>query len=525
MLNPDNVIRNLLIKVALSAAQQQQIRNILAGANVLDAINAGILQAEDLLSPTAPPTVLVASKIPQLILACEIGLKTNSVREKRIPLLFWLRDSSSFYPFILSPANLSSLGDFPTLEIVPNFREYLELNIEAAKKWDNIREELNEIGKLAPSRFKEKKIRAEDVCKQLEQLRDFIGAHRILREEYFDISTATNQYINANPEPLQTAATQYFNALFLEENKELIKEPAFFRKGEGVQLGRKMVIDYIDKSTRTPHTIAYFIKTHQYGSTSHTSSAKTVDPKELFIYKAIAYMGAGAKVHFFFNPLSHGGFYIATQDASFTKQADRVKSFETYDRLKDSLNLQDIYSVRQETKVALAKLDILARIFRLHDITTNSGNFGRVTVDGIREKWKIVDFRIDTFSSYLYDNIFAGFISGNGTYNYDGLLGALLRERPEAERLYTAKSVIQELDQGLKTSIPDRHKISLIPAIDRAAVEIREYVDRNNNFLRIEPSSIADFERYVESVKINYSQLKRDILARAPERITQISLV
>jgi hypothetical protein len=141
---------------------------------------------------------------------------------------------------------------------------------------------------------------------------------------------------------------------------------------------------------------------YQGGPTKN--NIKSVDPpgaKEVFVYEFLYQLGIGPEVHFIV-PI-HGTkqtIYVATKDAGLT--------------LLEKLNAESV-SIR-----VLLKMDFVARLLWLDDCTTNSTNC--VQVDG---KPIILDFRIRTLHEqfrYVKNDLLARFLSGNGQFNYVGLM-------------------------------------------------------------------------------------------------------
>jgi len=257
-----------------------------------------------------------------------------------------------------------------------------------------------------------------------------------------------------------------------------------------------------------PHRITYHIKTHQHGSTSQASSTKPVDPKELFVYKVLEYIGYGPKTHFFFNPLSIGGFFIATQDLAFTKIIGKKKSFIFFDNVKEKYNATPNASEHDEARRALICLDILSRILRLHDTTTNPGNFGQATVESGIHKWKFLDFRIASDADFYFNpQIFEGFQEGNGIFNYDyaDFLKHTFRDPTyEKRKMEMANQIMAELHEGRLCQSRKTKKMSLPAAMGQAYKKIQGYITENQAALRIDlDAALTDFGKYFEAIRQN----------------------
>jgi hypothetical protein len=271
----------------------------------------------------------------------------------------------------------------------------------------------------------------------------------LLLKEQLGLSRDIAQHINAHVLSIQKAAQVYFEQ-FYGRNKKVITSITFTPKLSGDYSGTKINIEYKDNDIGPIHKISYFVKTHQYGSTSRSASMAPVDLKELFAYKVLEYIGFGPKVHFIANPLSSGGFYIATQDAAFTKETSKSKFFHRYEDLepKFKAHLASNNKVDHETSKGISAIDILSRILVLTDAATNATNFGQVTVREKEIKWKIIDFRAMTISQYGMLEIYEGFKLGNGRFNYPETMATILRHQDEPEKINTSYQVITEFETG-----------------------------------------------------------------------------
>ena len=194
-----------------------------------------------------------------------------------------------------------------TLELEKNLSaDYSKIDKEDnadLEKWLSIKNEITALAQMPNSRVSERKTRAAAISLKLLPLGSFFQKYPFLFAEYWQISQSLFQYINAQLQAIDECARKYFQDYFTKENKE-IKNIQFFPKKGGDQLGRRMVIQYLDTATKEQREICYHIKTHQYGSRGGQGNRKPVDPKELFIYKVLEYTGMGTKAHFFFNFLS-----------------------------------------------------------------------------------------------------------------------------------------------------------------------------------------------------------------------------
>lgn len=341
--------------------------------------------------------------------------------------------------------------------------------------------------------------------------------HQNLLAEYTGISKQISQYINKLTQPIEEAATRYFNELFLQNGKT-IKNITFHNKRAGVQIGITMHIDYSDALGE--YRAIFHIKTHQYGSTTIRSSIEPVDSKELYIYRVLEYTGNGPKAHFFLNPLSHGGFFIATQDLAFSKLSKR-KQFTSFDNVMENYNATpDSDDIQHEkARLGLVRLDILSRILRINDTTMNPGNFGFVTIDETREKWKILDFRTpdkETSDTYNNPNIFDGFYKGNGVFNYDyaNFLRYIFKNPTQMNHKFDmAYEVVKELELGKASQSREGiRKMPLLSAMDKALEEITAYVQANSAVMRVDAiTALDDLTQYHAALRHNYWTLTTGI--------------
>ena len=226
-------------------------------------------------------------------------------------------------------------------------------------------------------------------------------------------------FIDINELPklvLQVKATEYF------EQRYPGSSVVFSEKLNGVQLGSiAEVTSIIGKKIR------FYIKTHRKGLLSQFSStAKPVDLTEIFLYKFLEKIGFGPEVHFFYsNPEE---FYICTRDAGDIDSQSNM-SFMTFSNFIDSdATKQIVERVRSmdpcnETidydtdkfMLAIVEIDILCRLFDMHDVLKNADNFGFILNSNRIERFSIIDFSPTSYG-LCGDEIYKGFIEGNGVF-------------------------------------------------------------------------------------------------------------
>lgn len=402
---------------------------------------------------------------------------------------------------------------------------------DAEKLWEKIKVKIATLKGIPRIDIKARKHLANEILIEIESpmLRGYLRSDSTLFDEYISLSSEFRQYAQARLESLNLATKAHFERVF-SENGKIIQDMNFFGKTGGDQLGQKVVINYknpesvdavvgvassssaaaasgggsggasggagaaarsvsLSAAEAGVHTISYFIKTHQFGSKSSASAIGSVDLKELFIYKLLEYTGFGPKVDFFFgSPPTESGLYIATQDAAFSKDATKAKSFVLYEALKDNFERERSVGgmIDKEAQAGICATDILSRIFCLQDVATNSTNFGRVSKSDGTSKWKIIDFRVETRAgAYIIPGIFEGFSFGNGMFNYSHFLGYLLRDRPEVDRIKTGMQVMQELEIGRPHQSKKGFKMPLMQAMNSAFCEVVRFAASHQRELGI----------------------------------------
>lgn len=224
----------------------------------------------------------------------------------------------------------------------------------------------------------------------------------------------------------------------------------------------------------------------------------------MFIYKVLEYIGYGPKAHFFFNRLSPGGFFVATQDAGFTKGVGKTKTFTIFDKIKQKYGANPAAEEYRDARRNIICLDMLARIFRLTDTTTNPGNYGFTQVSGDeRRKWKIIDFRFpDQPEFYLNRNILQGFEEGNTEFCYKvyPFIEYVLQNREFRREKYTAANqIVHELLEG--RACKRGKKMSLIVAMQHAYQETTDYFQQYGRELEV--TDFNDFELYYKAITSN----------------------
>ena len=216
----------------------------------------------------------------------------------------------------------------------------------------------------------------------------------------------------------------------------------------------------------------YHVKTHAAGTlSSNSSAAKSVDPGELLVYKVLEMTGNGCESLFF--QRNCADLYIATLDAGHGGSFDLFKratgSVDCEADMSYGTNLwgcldminprpkqnswDTVEAMAQSDATAqrflfnIASLDMLSRIFRLHDLLNNYDNFGFVTSASGQFVLKMIDFRIaDDYNLAVSDLHFDGFLAGNSLFNYISshrIMRFALHDRSARERVKEALRALQ----------------------------------------------------------------------------------
>jgi hypothetical protein len=168
------------------------------------------------------------------------------------------------------------------------------------------------------------------------------------------------------------------------------KDLFFETKESGVSRGIKAIVG--DKK--------FHIKCHDSHSKGH------IDPREIFVYKVLELSGFGSKVYAIpgVKQTSVDGYYIATQDMSYSKDPSKKKEFTVYsEEGEDDKTFDKTFKENSNFRQEVMALEILCNCLSLRDTFENPGNFGTTCVkseDGqVSYKPKLVDFK-NTGTSY-----------------------------------------------------------------------------------------------------------------------------
>ena len=309
---------------------------------------------------------------------------------------------------------------------------------------------------------------------------------------------------------LEQVALEYFAGLFPQARVEISE------KTGGVQLGLKIRVQLADQVR------VYHVKTHAEGRLQENSTAaKMVDAKELFVYKLLEFLGIGPMAYFF--QRSPEDFYIATLDASMDPKSQQPGEFLTFDLWKaqaellpklvgffSTLKLANLKEVdRIETEAQsdrtaqkfmhdVMKLDLLSRILRLGDTTTNPANFGFNHFPAHVCNICLIDFRVPDKKEPLIvtqDNV-GGFLEGNGEFNYNG-------EHPGVKYALHNRSRVLRVVSALDILGTDFAKFA--ECADAAHKFIYHYIGTAEVLKQKADELITELDRYRDAVKQNFS--------------------
>lgn len=274
-------------------------------------------------------------------------------------------------------------------------------------------------------------------------------------EQKINIINTINLYKGELDKIMEDNIISYFNKIYNNHKFE------FLKKTKGVQSGKIVKIININNNNE----IKYYIKTHQHGSTSVSSTKEPLDIKELYIYKLLYNLNIGSEVHWFESRIFENSIYIATKELN-----------------NNNINIDK----------EVIKLDIITRILRLNDVMSNKSNI----LQHNDNKGYIIDFRILKIigrkNPYLYDDIYDSFVNGNETinYNYDEYFNNVMNPKNNENKIKYFKDLINnELNNFI------------------------EVVDNTYNIIKediiIKKYDNTDLLNYIQDIKINYNNLKK----------------
>ncbi|MDP3936053.1 MAG: hypothetical protein Q8Q56_03615 [Alphaproteobacteria bacterium] len=300
----------------------------------------------------------------------------------------------------------------------------------------------------------------------------------------------------------------------------------FFPKLDGVQLGSIVCVEQAEGGVKK-----FYIKTHSDGQASERSStAGSLNPIELLVYKILQEFGVGCETHFFGR--DERNFYIATKDANSEgkfveySKVDRKNKATTApvwgglstilvaDDRENEINWAAVEEVIATDSLAqsfihkMSMLDALARLMVLTDLQTNGSNFGFIYNESGLPMLKVIDFRLAEVSraeEYEFtDSRFGGFLRGNGFFRYataDEAVCYALRNRPKDLRVAEALRVFETQLLGWEEKI-ERSKtetIDALIAVELERVELEKLIRELEHHADILKANFGMFERLLRS--------------------------
>ena len=306
---------------------------------------------------------------------------------------------------------------------------------------------------------------------------------------------------------LAQIARGYFCRLFPQSHIETLS------KTGGVQLGKRVVVR-IDQKQYT-----YYVKTHSQGRLEEKSSPpEIIKPEELLVYKFLELSGFGPACHFF--ERSPQDVYLATLDAAVVNgkqgqfltlnrcegaQLDRLTGGLSRQLAQETAEMEAILEHNPEAQVFARNLmltDILARVFRLTDVSENYENFGFTFLDGQMPLLRVIDFRVRNDRNFaIVKDHFLGFLEGNGEFNYvahqQPFFSYILNRRARQLRFVTGLAVMKGL-YAKKSSV------------ELAMSAVRAYiVNPGNSFGAAQESLVTKLAAYGLAVDQNFDLLMR----------------
>ena len=302
-----------------------------------------------------------------------------------------------------------------------------------------------------------------------------------------------------------------------------------FPKSSGVQLGTRvrLILDCGDCRT-------YYVKTHADGRLSSNSvAAKVVQPGELLVYKILEMTGYGCECFFFQRDFSdlyiatldagHGGSFDVFKRATGSVDCEADMSYGTnlwgcLDKInpRPKQNSWDIIEAAAQSDATaqrflfnIASLDMLSRIFRLHDLLNNNDNFGFAASAPGQFVLKIIDFRLaDDHHVAISAVHFDGFLSGNSLFNYISshqIIRFALHDRSEGERVKEALRALQadplsQLHECIDTAyVCVLEYLQSLDVSERDDIQLEVTMDRLQSLCAVFHSNVSYFTASLQS--------------------------
>jgi len=305
-------------------------------------------------------------------------------------------------------------------------------------------------------------------------------------------------------------------------------------KTMGREIGAKIIIP---DSENPGNFIIYHVKTHQEfhsKDSSHfygiqTSNViKSVDLKELFMYKLLKKIGYGPKIEFIVNsnmPYVGGSLdlMLATKDLAYTKNPlEKEKTFNTFNSIKDTF-LEN--SIEDTTRIDFIVIEMISRIFLLEDVLVNEGNFGRVDVYLKQQKiqklskWKIVDFLppiVKKNKQYLGESKYLCKFYFRSRRSYNSSIDTIFED---AQTKLLWNSAAEILKKGRS-----ENKIGIEEAIEKSYQEIMSFLEINRKILKLEKVDGVYKEQTLRRIE-DLTIFKKCVLQNFNELIAELIIV
>lgn len=516
MTYPREIIDKAKAELNLSDAECTELSNLLQEPDVQALIEREALNIQGIIhtDPKSSKKLMMSKGDLARLVANQIkidALKNPAHPLKLSDLYFWVTpEGAEAFCYVINPSILEKFTNPMYFGTLTFLRQELAKIHKTCPSFKKIEEDIEYLASIA--NISSRKTASLDFINRntIEDLENFLaefspqGPLAIL---YAPSQEILKRYVKQSGSALRKTAKVFYTEKFRAAG-ESIGNITFSAKKSGAQFGVEM---QIARDGKEP--ISYFIKSHQNGPQFSSDrraaekSTESLELKEIFVYHALAALKKGPKADIFFvSDESIGGVYISTRDLAYSKKhPSHTKFFSPYDRIKEEK--QQINNEQSIEHITL--LDVLARLFRLHDM--NQGNFGRVVImekgSLKKEQWKFVDFRTPAQETYTFDNIIGGFLEGNGTQSYERAFQLLLLSGSEAERLKRAIKMLSMWEQTFDQLIEDAY-IKTIRFLDSHRTEIA---------LANEAGSIENLEKYKKSVIQNFHQF----LAEARKKVEQ----
>lgn len=479
MAYPEEILAELTGKFSLDAQQTEVLRSLLLYPGIQPLVEVGLLYPTSLILTFLRTTIFPLAHARYLVIMFSLYKFSN----KNL-LNTWVQ----YIHLLIFVENI------PDFEFVP----YKSFRARISQVRNDIQEMLNK-------------------CESLNMYGEY--QDKFVTEYQVTNTRAINLLKNINP-AFKEAARLYFVNLFTSLYKT-IAHICFKPKYKGTSLGLLMEIIYSDATGS--HRIIYYIKLHQH------APYHPVNPIELYAYKVLEHTGNGPKAHFIISASLKGNLLIATQDCAFSKDPKKRKEFACFSTMKNEFCADPERNDKnhEEARKALVRFELLSKIFYLEDTVINSGNFGYIVVDGVRKKWKLLDFSLYLGDGPLTtlpdrDNIATVLLSSDGTVAdkpYFPLCSVLTLAQEEHKKKI-AQEEMRELHIGRKSQTRDKFNLPLSAAMEKAFSEIVKYCLENCSVLGLQDfaGAINALRYYHFKALENYQRLAIHLAVPIPAK-------